>query len=269
LKNSKPLDFPMKAVKDLPATVDWRTSGVATAVKDQGYCGSCWAFASTAVIESHVALNTGLLFDLSVQQIAMCSPNPNECGGTGGCEGATAEIAFDYLSTSAGLFEEYQYSYASYYGKDYDCTLPSGNPVASISGFVKLPENNYTALMNAVATLGPIAISVDATTFGAYSSGVFDGCNQVKPDIDHAVVLMGYGTDNGQDYWLIRNSWAPDYGELGYIRVLRTSDEEGRCGTDTTPQDGSACKGETDPVKVCGTCGIIYDTAYPLAATTL
>jgi len=199
----------------------------------------------------------------------MCSPNPENCGGSGGCNGATAEIAFDYLSGSTGLYQEYQYSYASYYGQNYDCAIPTGNPVASINGFVKLPENNYTALMNAVATLGPIAISVDATTFGAYTSGVFDGCNQVKPDIDHAVVLMGYGSQDGQDYWLIRNSWSPDYGEQGYIKVLRTSDEEGRCGMDTTPQDGSACDGQTDPVKVCGTCGIIYDTAYPLNAASL
>jgi cathepsin L len=260
----------MQPVERLPKFVDWRTKGIVTAVKDQGHCGSCWAFASTAVIESHVAKNSGLLFDLSVQQMAMCAPNPNKCGGTGGCAGSTAEIAFDYVSKSTGLYQEYQYSYASYYGSDYACTIPTtGAPVATIGGFVKLPENNYTALMNAVAQLGPIAISVDASTFGAYKSGIHDGCNQVNPDINHAVVLMGYGNEAGKDYWLVRNSWAPGYGEKGYIKVLRTSDEEGRCGMDVTPHDGSACEGEDDAVKVCGTCGILYDTAYPLGAKAL
>jgi len=168
------------------------------------------------------------------------------------------------------MFQEYQYSYASYYGVDYTCAIPTAtNPVAKIGGFVQLPENNYAALMNAIATVGPVAVSVDASTFSAYKSGVFDGCNQKQPDINHAVVLVGYGTENGKDYWLIRNSWSPTYGEHGYIKVLRTSDEEGRCGTDITPQDGSACKGQTDPVKVCGTCGVLYDSAYPTGAAAL
>ncbi len=271
MKSAKPLpsDFVMQPLEKLPKEVDWRKSGIVSAVKDQGHCGSCWAFASTAVIESHVAKQSGLLFDLSVQQMAMCAPNPLSCGGTGGCEGSTSEIAFDYVANSKGMYQEYQYSYASYYGADYACTIPTGNPVATIGGFVKLPENNYTALMNAVAQLGPIAISVDASTFSAYKSGVFDGCNQAQPDINHAVTLVGYGSEDGKDYWLVRNSWSPTYGEKGYIKVLRTKDEEGRCGTDTTPLDGSACAGQTDPVKVCGTCGIIYDTAYPTGAKSL
>jgi cathepsin L len=152
-----------------------------SAVKDQGHCGSCWAFASTAVIESHVAIASGLLFDLSPEQIAMCSPNPESCGGTGGCEGATAEVAFEYVTNSIGMLEEFQYPYLSYYGKDYDCSMPEGQAgVATINGYVQLPANNYTALMNAVATVGPIAVSVDASTFHSYVSGIFDGCNQVR-----------------------------------------------------------------------------------------
>jgi cathepsin L len=256
----------MKNVSALPKSVDWREADIVTAVKDQGHCGSCWAFASTAVIESHVAKSTGLLFDLSVQQMAMCAPNPNHCGGTGGCAGSTAEIAFDYVTKSDGLYQEYQYSYSSYYGKDYECTIPTGNPVATINGYVQLPENNYAALMNAVAELGPMAISVDASAWSAYESGVFDGCNQKNPDIDHAVTLVGYGSEGGKDFWLVRNSWSPAWGVQGYIKVLRTSDEEGRCGSDITPQDGTACEGDDEPVKVCGTCGILYDSAYPLNA---
>jgi len=274
-KNSKagrlgaalPADMVLQPVSKLPKHVDWREQNIVTAVKDQGHCGSCWAFAATAVIESHVAKSTGLLFDLSTQQIAMCSPNLKECGGTGGCEGATAEVAYDYLQNSAGIYQEFQYPYLSYYGEDQACAIPAtGAPVATISGFTYLPENNYTALMNAIATVGPIAVSVDASVFHSYTSGVFDGCNQAQPDINHAVTLVGYGSENGKDYWLIRNSWSPTYGEKGYIKIARTNDEEGRCGTDTTPHDGNACAGEDEPQKVCGTCGVLFDSSFPTGA---
>ena len=106
-QKERPADYKLKAIKELPTSVDWRTHGVVSAVKDQGHCGSCWAFASTATIESHAAISTGMLFDLAPQQIAACAPNPDQCGGQGNCNGATAEIAFDYVAKSAGLFEEF------------------------------------------------------------------------------------------------------------------------------------------------------------------
>lgn len=269
--NDLPADFKLLPVSELPREVDWRKKALTSAVKDQGYCGSCWAFASTAVIESHVAINTGLLFDLSVQQIAMCSPNPNNCGGSGGCNGATAEIAFDYVTGSTGLFEEFQYSYQAYYGQNSACATPADktNPVATIDGYVKLPVNNYTALMNAIANVGPIAVSVDASSWSGYTGGIFNGCNQKNPDIDHAVVLMGYGEENGQKYWLIRNSWSASWGEQGYIRIARFDSEEEICGSDITPHDGNACDGEDEPQNVCGTCGVLFDSSYPLNAKSL
>lgn len=199
----------------------------------------------------------------------MCTPNPDHCGGDGGCAGATAELAFDYVANSAGLLEEYQYSYQSYYGKNYACESPAANPVATIGGYVKLPENNYAFLMTAIARVGPIAISVDASSWSAYKGGIFNGCNQANPDIDHGVVLVGYGEENGQKYWIVRNSWSPAWGEKGYIRLARFSDEQDRCGSDITPLDGTACNGNTTAVKVCGTCGILYDTAFPLFPKSL
>jgi cathepsin L len=200
----------------------------------------------------------------------MCAPNPESCGGTGGCSGATAEIAMDYVAGSRGLYQEYQYSYASYYGQNFECALPGlSAPVASISGFSQLAANNYTDLMNAIAFQGPIAVSVDASTWHAYESGIYNGCNQAQPDINHAVVLVGYGEENGEKYWLVRNSWSASWGEKGYIRLRRSSDEEQNCGTDVTPQDGTACAGQNDPVKVCGTCGILFDSSYPLGAEAL
>merc|ERR1711916_169289 len=137
--NLKPFDLPLKSLKDLPEEMDWRQKEVVSPVKDQGQCGSCWAFASTATIESHVALNSGLLFSLSPQQIASCAPNPDSCGGTGGCMGGTAEIAFDYIAKSKGIQQSFQYPYTSYYGEDFKCNTDNeAEAVAYIDGYTML-----------------------------------------------------------------------------------------------------------------------------------
>jgi len=255
-----------KAVKDLPASVDWRTKGIVTPVKNQGGCGSCWAFATTETLESHAAKLTTppTLLVLSPQQLVSCAPNPKHCGGTGGCEGSTAEIAYDYLATSGGQTKESLIPYTARDSKcEYDPTKTP--PAAAVTGFVKLPENNYTALMNAIAEIGPIAISVEADTWSSYGSGILppDGCNLGNTDIDHAVQLVGYGTDAGTDYWIVRNSWGRGWGESGYIRLKRTADGL-PCNEDKTPGDGSACPPFPSEVSVCGTCGILYDTCYPV-----
>mmetsp|Transcript_8987 Transcript_8987/g.13508 ORF Transcript_8987/g.13508 Transcript_8987/m.13508 type:complete len:369 (-) Transcript_8987:140-1246(-) len=262
-----PADFEIKPLSQLPSSVDWRdTPNVVSAVKDQGHCGSCWAFSATETLESHVAISTGLLYNFSPQQIAMCSPNPDSCGGTGGCEGATTELGFDYVASS-GILEEYQLGYSAYSGQDSPCGFSTETvPVATITGYTKLEENNYLALMNAVAQKGPVAVVVDASEWHSYDSGIFNGCNQKSPDLNHGVVLVGYGEENGQKYWLVRNSWSPSYGEQGYIRIARADMENELCGLDITPQDGTACAGDNTPVKVCGTCGILYDSSYPTGA---
>jgi len=109
LESQKERKHANKAVNELPASVDWREvrPSVVSAVKDQGSCGSCWAFASTATIESHAAISTGQLFDLAPQQLASCAPNPDHCGGTGNCFGSIAELAFDYVAHSDGMYEEF------------------------------------------------------------------------------------------------------------------------------------------------------------------
>ncbi len=232
----------------------------------QGRCGSCWSFGSAETLESHWALKTGFLHVLSEQNILDCTPNPQQCGGTGGCSGGTAELAYDRLAKSGeGLASEWTYPYTSWHGDNFQCHYNASEtaPVATVTGYTKLDSNEFAPLMNAIANVGPVSISVEAVLWRNYESGVFDGCNQTNPDIDHAVQLVGYGNENGQDYWLVRNSWTPQWGDHGYIKILLTADEESRCGTDLNPQDGSGCAGGPATVKVCGTCGILFDTCYP------
>jgi len=247
----------------LPTSIDWRTQGVVTAVKDQGDCGSCWSFATAESVESYWALATNKITDLSEQQVLDCTSNPQQCGGTGGCGGGTTEVAFASIMKMGGLPSEWTYPYLSYSGNNFKCqnNQSSQSPMVQLSGYVTLPSNQYLPLMNQIQN-GPVAISVDASSWFAYESGVYNGCNQTNPDIDHAVQLVGYGTDPQLgDYWLVRNSWSPTYGEVGYIRLARSSTVE--CGTDIKPSDGTGCIDGPKQVTVCGTCGILYDNTYP------
>lgn len=263
---------PFLAATDLGATraaavladsVDWRTKpGVVTPPKNQAQCGGCWAFSAAETLESHLAIATGKPSPkLSTQQLISCTPNPKHCGGTGGCEGGTQPLAFNY-SEVAGITTEEDYPFRMTTGT---CDTSKIKPVAKNSGFALLPTNNYTALMNAVAAKGPIAISVAAGGFGwqLYGGGIMKpGLFNRGYAIDHAVQLVGYGEENNVLYWIVRNSWG-NWGENGYIRIQRFGEGKEPCGMDTTPQDGMACAGDTKPVKYCGLCGILSSSSYP------
>jgi len=264
-----------KAVEDLPPSWDWRTKSpsVVTAVKDQGGCGGCWAFSATETIESFVAIASGKLMELSEQQILDCTPNPNQCGGTGGCNGATQELAFNYThygidNMQPGLSLESQYPFQGY---SQACQESKISNVVTVSGYVTLPFNNYSALMNAVVNLGPIAISAAAEPWQTYESGVFS--SDCGTDVDHAIQLVGYGHDSSVnlDYWQVRNSWSASWGENGYIRVARYggTPKGEPCGKDTSPGDGDGCKGGPSSIQVCGLCGILSDSSYPTGAAVI
>jgi len=276
------LPFTNDPVSELPSHVDWRENDVAvvTPPKNQGSCGSCWAFATTEVMESHIAIKTGKLIKLSPQDLVNCVKNPEKCGGAGGCEGATYELGFDYIKKH-GLKKENELPYT---GRDGVCSIRKGltlrgrhhnkfhikaaTGTASITGYANVPTNDYVTTMNAVAKTGPVAIALDASNFSSYEGGVFHANGW---SLNHAVVLVGYGTDEetGKDYWLVRNSWGADWGESGYIRIKREG--ESHCGYDKEPLEGVACaldadgnKTNPEKVKVCGMVGILFDVAFPL-----
>lgn len=133
---------------------------------------------------------------------------------------------------------------------------------AKTHGFVKLPANNPDAMLATLASTGPLSVNVDASTWHLYTGGIYNGCVGPNLDINHVVQAVGYGVDsNNNQYWLVRNSWGTSWGESGYIRLYRGPLET--CYVDNTPGDGTACKNETQPQHVCGTCGIWFDTSYP------
>jgi cathepsin L len=272
-------------VKPLPDQVSWAHLNITKQVRDQGGCGSCWAVASATVLEAHseIHMPKGKSRSFSVQDLVSCTPNPDGCGGNGGCEGATAELAFDWAMHN-GLAPEEEQPYQAVTGQ---CSRPptelldiqsapylpgshkllAGMQGASfgMTGWERLAENGYEPLMRALVERGPVAVSAAASDWFAYAGGVFDSCER-DAVIDHAVTALGYGADAsvGQKYWLIQNSWGPGWGEAGRIRLLRTDgDETESCGIDHQPEVGTACKGGPKQVKVCGQCGVLYDSVVP------
>lgn len=254
-----------------PSSFDWRTHGVATAVKEQHTCQGCWAFAAVEAIESALAIAGGVLTELSVEELISCTPNVEHCGGSGGCGGATAEQAFNY-SVQNGLTSEADYPWKHQPFSRHICDRSRvSKPVVSVQGFVRLPPNDDLSLLSALVQHGPIAVTVAATSWLLYDSGIFDGelgmgCGA---DLNHQVALMGYGSDASTNYWLVRNSYGASWGENGYMRLLRAaSGQKEACAIDMQPTDGycgktgwCACPGS---ITVCGMCGILADSSYPV-----
>merc|ERR1719277_2763426 len=139
--------------------------------------------------------------------------------------------------------------------------LETGGASFGMTGWETLPKNEYEPLARALAERGPVAVSVAADKWFDYESGIFNGCGKDSV-IDHAVTAIGYGEEDGHKYWLIQNSWGVDWGEGGHIRLER-HDQDTYCGMNNDPQKGVACQGESDPVPVCGMCGVLFDSVVP------
>jgi hypothetical protein len=211
---------------DVPDSVDWVEKGCVTPVKDQGACGSCWAFSATGAIEGAYCVATGTLASLSEQELVSCD------GSEYGCGGGLMDQAFKFVEEN-GICTEDEDPYISGGGHAPRCTPAQRRcvPAVSISGFTDVPGKDEAALKAAVARQPvSVAIEADRSAFQLYKSGVFTSVT-CGTQLDHGVLVVGYGTDvsatppdAGLDYWKVKNSWGPTWGEEGYIRIQRGED---------------------------------------------
>lgn len=212
---------------DLPTSVDWRTKGIVAAVKDQGHCGSCWAFSAVAAVEGAMAQSVGNLATFSEQQLVDCSI----LYGNHGCNGGLMDNAFKYVKAK-GLTTEDKYPYK---GKDGTCDKAAvAQKVAHIKSHTDVSHNNQEQLQ-AAAAARVVSVAIQANNIVKYTSGIFDD-KDCGTQLNHGVAVVGYGTDNNQDYWLVRNSWGAAWGEQGYIRMARSNKRgAGMCGIAMQP----------------------------------
>ncbi|CAN1197387.1 Probable cysteine protease RD21B [Linum perenne] len=209
---------------DLPASVDWREKGAVAPVKDQGQCGSCWAFSTVGAVEGINQIVTGEMISLSEQELVDCDTSYNQ-----GCNGGLMDYAFEFIMNNGGIDTEDDYPYRA---ADDVCDSNRKNAkVVTIDGYEDVPQNDEKSLKKAVAGQ-PVSVAIEAggRAFQLYQSGVFTG--QCGTQLDHGVVAVGYGTENGVDYWIVRNSWGPAWGEKGYIKMERNvaKTKTGKCG---------------------------------------
>ncbi|XP_021897428.1 cysteine proteinase COT44 [Carica papaya] len=209
---------------ELPESVDWREKGAVAPIKDQGNCGSCWAFSTIAAVEGINQIVTGELISLSEQELVDCDRQYNS-----GCNGGLMDYAFKFITENGGIDTERHYPYHAVNG---NCDPARKNSkVVSIDGYEDVVASDEMALKKAVAHQ-PVSVAIEAggRYLQHYQSGVFTG--ECGTDLDHGVIIVGYGTENGVDYWLVRNSWGTNWGDSGYIKIERNfaRNKNGKCG---------------------------------------
>ncbi|KAK6105893.1 Papain cysteine protease family protein [Brugia pahangi] len=220
----------MKINGPLPKSIDWRTSGAVTKVKDQGYCGSCWTFSAVGALEGQHFLQTGKLVELSMQNLLDCS---DDTYGNYGCDGGLMMEAFEYVVKNDGIDTEKSYPYQGYQNT---CRYSNSTRGTTAYAGKLLPEGDELQLQAAIATIGPISVAVDAKLMKFYRRGIFS-TSKCTTRMDHALLAVGYGTEevklqNGTkksvDYWLLKNSWSKRWGIGGYLKLARN--QENMCG---------------------------------------
>ncbi|XP_020245251.1 cysteine proteinase 1-like, partial [Asparagus officinalis] len=236
-------EAPILPTSDLPEEFDWRDHGAVTGVKNQGACGSCWAFSASGALEGANFLATGKLVSLSEQQMVDCDHecDPSEADACDqGCSGGLMTTAFQYLLKSGGLEREKDYPYT---GTDRDtCKFDKSKISASVTNFSTISINEDQIAANLVKH-GPLAIGINAVFMQTYIGGV--SCPYIcGRHLDHGVLLVGYGSAGwapirlkNKPYWIIKNSWGENWGENGYYKICRGHNV---CGVDSTVSTVSA-----------------------------
>lgn len=209
-----------------PLNVDWVAEKKVSSVKDQLYCGGCWAFAVADAVESRYAIrHNAPVVELSIQELIDCDHD----GVNEGCIGGNLPEGYDYVIDMAGICTKHDYPFKGYeqYCKRRQCKNISG----AIRDYGIVVPNNEIALKEAVAQ-GPVAIAIeaDADAMQFYQSGILTS-KKCGVNVDHAVTMVGYGQDSkGRKYWKIKNSWSDDWGEGGYMRLCRECGRNGKTG---------------------------------------
>lgn len=227
LKRSTAVKSSKKANAD---SLDWRDKGVVNAIKDQGQCGSCWAFSAIQAIESANAISTGTLDSYSEQNLVDCV---STCAG---CNGGLMTSAYDYvIAKQGGNFNpENEYVYKAVDGT---CKFSQYSKVGTISKYTNVSEGDEDDLASKLETYGPLAVAIDASnwSFQLYSGGVYDESSCSPYNLDHGVGCVGYGVEGSTKYWIVRNSWGSSWGEKGYIRMIWKNNQCGIATMATIP----------------------------------
>lgn len=207
-----------------PESLDWRTEGAVTPVKNQGSCGSCWAFSTTGNLEGVYYVKHKELKEFSEQQLVDCDTKEDQ-----GCNGGLMENAYKYIEEAGGLESESDYPYE---GRDRSCRSKKDKAAVKVSSYKFAPSEDENEIKTFLANVGPLAVALNANPLQWYSRGIVDESHSScdPAGLNHGVLIVGYGSEKGKDYWIVKNSWGKGWGENGYFRMARG---KGTCGINT------------------------------------